>query len=268
MDFEIHYTEEQDAFRANLRSWLQDNAPKNLDIPLDNMPLGRKTQDILKDFRCKLGAMGWLAPSWPKEWGGAELSPSLEEVFREEFRALNLPSIGNDQRWLQAMMIWGTPEQKQRYVPPALRGETITWQLFVEAETGNDLAATKTQAIRDGNYWHIRGKKDFISGRFDPDYLWTLAMTDVTRPPELNLGVFMIDAHLPGITIKTQHLLLGKERHVYLDVQVPTDCLLGDPFQGWEITQTTLGTERGDRMYRSSEEATIQSVLQYLRDRV
>ena len=100
MDFEIHYTEEQDAFRANLRSWLQDNAPKNLDIPLDNMPLGRKTQDILKDFRCKLGAMGWLAPSWPKEWGGAELSPSLEEVFREEFRALNLPSIGNDQRWL------------------------------------------------------------------------------------------------------------------------------------------------------------------------
>ena len=266
MDFEIHYTEEQHLFRTSLRAWLEDNVPSDLDIPLDGRPLDRETQDILKEFRCKLGSQGWLAPSWPREWGGADLSPELEEIFREELRRLNLPSIGSDQRWLPAMMVWGTPEQKQRYVPPALRGETITWQLFAEAETGNDLAATKTQAIRDGDHWLIRGQKDFITGRFDPDYLWTLAMTDVTRPQKLNLGIFMIDARLPGITIKTQSLLLGSERHVFLDVRVPADTLVGDPFQGWEITQTTLETERGGRMFRGSEEATIESVLQYLRE--
>jgi len=265
MDFEIHYTEEQQLFRTNLRAWLEDNSPRDLDIPLDGRPLDRETQDRLKEFRCKLGAQGWLAPSWPREWGGADLSPALEEVFLEELRRLNLQSIGNDQRWLSAMMVWGTPEQKQRYVPPALRGETITWQLFAEVETGNDLAATKTQAIRDGDHWLIRGQKDFITGRFDPDYLWTLAMTDVTRPPTLNLGVFMIDARLAGITIKTQELLLGSERHVFLDVRVPADSLVGDPFQGWEIAQTALETERGGRMVSSSEQATIESVLQYLR---
>lgn len=266
MDFEIHYTKEQQLFRTNLRTWLDDNSPKDLDIPSDGSPLDRETQDRLKEFRCKLGAQGLLVPSWPKEWGGADLSPALEEVFMEEFGRLHLPAIGNNQRWLPAMMVWGTPEQKQRYVPPTLRGETITWQLFAEAETGNDLAATKTQAIRDGDHWLIRGQKDFITGRFDPDYLWTLAITDVTRPPRLNLGVFMIDAHLPGITIKTQSLVMGSERHVFLDVRVPVDSLVGDPFQGWEIAQTTMATERGGRMARSSEEATIESLHQYLRE--
>lgn len=266
MDFEIHYTEEQQQFRASLRAWLEDNTPKDLDIPIDGRPLDRETQDRVKEFRCKLGAKGWLAPSWPREWGGGDLSPALEAVFREELRRLGLPSIGNDQRWIPAMMVWGTPEQKQLYVPPALRGETITWQLFTEADTGSDLAATKTQAIRDGDYWLIRGQKDFITGRFDPDYLWTLAVTDVTRPQRYNLGVFIIDANLPGITIRTQNLLLGSERHVFLDVRVPADSLVGDPFQGWEIAQTTLESERGGHIFRGTEEATIQSVLQYLRE--
>lgn len=266
MDFEFHYTEEQEQFRALLQAWLEDNAPTDLEVSMDGRPLDRETQDRLREFRLKLGAKGWLAPSWPSQWGGADLSPALDAVFREELAQLNLPSIGSNPRWIPAMLVWGTPEQKQRYVPPALRGEIITWQMFSESESGSDLSSMKTQAVRDGNSWVISGHKDFITGRIDPDYLCTVVVTDPERPQRLNLGVFMIDARLPGISIVTQDLLLGSERHVFLDgVRVPANCLIGSPFQGWEIVQTILEGEQGGQGVRSTEEATIQSVLEYLR---
>ncbi len=104
-------------------------------------------------------------------------------------------------------------------------------------------------------------------GRFDPDYLWTLAVTDVTRPTKLNLGVFMIDANLPGISVSTQDLLMGSDSHIELDgVRVPADCLIGHQYQGWEIAQTTIEGERGGYVILSSEEATIKSVQEFLRD--
>ncbi|MBF8268116.1 MAG: hypothetical protein HW388_1624 [Dehalococcoidia bacterium] len=268
MDFEIHYTEEQQLFRAALRDWLEWHAPRNLNIPRDGRPLDPEAQEKLKEFRRKLGANGWLAPSWPREYGGGGLGPPLETVLREELRRLALPSVGDAPRWLSAMMVWGTPEQRLRYVPPALRGETISWQMFNEPDAGTDLASLRTQAVRDGSDWLITGEKSFITGRFDPDLLCTLAVTDPTRPPRLNLGIFMVDAHLPGITIRTQALLMGSERHVEMDnVRVPGNCLLGDPFAGWEIAQTILEGERGGFDSRLVDDGgTIKSVLQYLRE--
>ena len=265
MDFEIKYTEEQKAFRATVRAWLEEYAPRDLNIPLDGRPLDQRAQAEIKRFRVKLGERGWLAPSWPREMGGGGLSLALEEVFREELQRLNLPSIGNNPRWIPAMMIWGTPEQKQFYIPPAVRGETITWQLFTEAESGTDLAAIQTLAVRDGSDWIINGHKDFITGRFDPDMFWTLAVTDSLRPQQLNLGVFMVDARLPGIAIRDQNLLVGSERHVFLDnVRVFGECLIGGPYQGWEIARTVLESERGGFPVERADSATVQSVAQYL----
>ena len=122
MDFEIHYTDQQQRFREALRAWLDDNVPKDLDIPPDGRPLDKETQQKVKDFRCKLGEKGWLAPSWPLEWGGGGLHPELEEVFLEEIRRLNLPSIGNTQRWIPPLLVWGSPEQKERGVVLASSG--------------------------------------------------------------------------------------------------------------------------------------------------
>jgi alkylation response protein AidB-like acyl-CoA dehydrogenase len=131
------------------------------------------------------------------------------------------------------------------------------------------MASVKTQAVRDGNDYIITGEKAFITGRFDPDYLWTLAVTDPTRPPRLNLGTFMVDVNLPGITIKTQRLLVGSERMVFLDnVRVSADCLVGTLCQGWEIVQTILEGERGGPPYQhlTTEEGTVAGVVQYLRE--
>ena len=248
-----------------IRGWLEQYVPRDLRIPPDGKPLDAETQLRVKDFRRLLGAQGWLAPTWPREYGGGGLSPAFAEVIQEEIQQLTLPSMGDNSRWIPAMMAWGTEEQKHRYVLPALRGETITWQAFNEPRSGSDLASIGAQAVLDGDEYVISGQKAFITGRFDPDYLWTLAVTDPDRPRRLNLGILMVDATSPGISIKTQRMLAGSERTVTLEnVRAHKDCLVGLPTQGWEIAQTILEEERGGYAFRTNEDATIQSIRQFL----
>ena len=267
MDFENKYTVEQQAFRVVVSGWLSQNFPQGLNIPPDGRPLDVYNQDRVKDFRRKLGNLGWLAPYWPREYGGGGLPQALGSVIQEELGMLDLPSLGDNYRWIPAVMAWGTQEQKLRYVPPALRGETITWQCFSEPQGGSDLAAISTQAVSDGGDYLVTGGKAFITGQFDPDYLWTLAVTDQNRPPKYNLGLLMVDARLPGVSMKSQRLLAGSEWQVSFDrVRVPTDCLVGHSYQGWEIVQSILEGERGGFGFRSAEDGTVESVLQYLKE--
>lgn len=267
MDFETRSSEQREAFRAVVRSWLEAHVPRDLVVPPDGAPLDPETQERVKAFRRALGAQGWLGPTYPREIGGGGLSDALASVIQEEMRRLELPSLGDNSRWIPAMTVWGTNEQRRRYLGPALRGETITWQLFNEPQGGSDLAGVQTRATPDGDDYILSGEKAFITGRFDPDQFWTLAVTDPDRPRRMNLGVFMVDARLPGIVVKTQRLLMGSERRVYLnDVRVPGDCLVGGRFQGWEIAQTILEGERGGFAFRVTEDGTMESVLQFLQE--
>ena len=248
MTLEGRQSEEQQAFRWAVRTWLDQNTPANIAIPADFSALDQETQTLIKEFRVKLGAKGWLAPTWPHEYGGGGMAPAAAEIIQQELSRLRLPTMGDNYRWIPAVMSWGTEEQKQRFVVPCLRGETITWQAFNESNSGSDLASVSTQAIWDGDDFVINGEKSFITGRFDPDYLWTLAVTDPELPKHSNLGVLMVDAKTPGIEIKTLRLLAGSERKLtFDDVLVPGTCLVGAPTQGWEIAQAILEQERGGR---------------------
>jgi alkylation response protein AidB-like acyl-CoA dehydrogenase len=267
MDFGVSYTPEQQAFRAAARAWLEEYAPRDLNIPPDGGPLAPQIQERVKDFRRKLGEKGWLAPSWPREYGGGGLSSDFDLVLAEEMRRLQLPSMGDNNRWIPAMMVWGTEEQKRRFIPPSLRGETISWQAFNEPDSGSDFATVHTRAVPAEGGYRITGEKAFITGRFDPDHLVTLAVTDPDRPTKYNLGVFMVDARLSGVSIKTMRLLMGSERRIYFDeVYVPEDCMIGPPFQGWEIAMTIIEAERGGAAFRVSDDGTVESIYRFLRD--
>jgi alkylation response protein AidB-like acyl-CoA dehydrogenase len=267
MNFRAEYSEQQQAFRSVVRTWMEHHAPRGLDVPGDGSPIAPDAQERIKDFRRALGSQGWLAPTYPREIGGAGLTSPLAAIIVEEIQRLELPSMGDNSRWIPAMMVWGTNDQRRRYLIPALRGETITWQLFNEPGSGSDLAAVQTRATPDGDGFVLSGEKAFITGRFDPDYLWTLVVTDPNRPRHMNLGLLMVDARLPGIVVKTQRLLMRSERRVYLnDVRVPGDCLVGGPFQGWEIAQTILEGERGGFAFRVTEEGTMESINQFLQE--
>lgn len=267
MDFSQEQNSELLPFRDAVRSWLEQNFPADLRISPDGSPLNQQDQAVVKEFRRKLGAQGWLAPAWPREYGGGGLSPGMAAIIQEELMYLELPSVGDNYRWIPAMMVWGTPKQRQRYILPSLRGETITWQAFNEPQSGSDLASVRTQAVLEGREYVITGEKSFITGRFDPDYLWTLAVTDAERPRRMNLGIFMVDAHLPGISIKEQRMLMGSERRLYFDqVRVSADCLVGTRYQGWEIAQSILEGERGGYGFRAADDETVEDVLLFLRD--
>ena len=267
MDFDASYTPEQQAFRGAARAWLEEYAPRDLNVPPDGSPLNAEIQERVKVFRRKLGEKGWLAPSWPREYGGGGLSPEFDLILAEEMRRIQLPGVGDNTRWVPAMMVWGTEEQKLRYVPPSLRGETITGQAFNEPDSGSDLATVHTQAAPDEGGYRITGEKAFVTGRFDPDYLVTLAVTDPDRPARYNLGVFMVDARLPGVSIKTMRLLMGSERRIHFEgVYVPEDCMIGPPFQGWEIALTIIEAERSGTAYRVSDDGTVESIYRFLRD--
>ena len=267
MDFSEEHNTELLAFRDAVRSWLTQNFPSGLRIPPDGSPLRPADQAVVKEFRRKLGAQGWLAPTWPREHGGGGLSPALAAIIQQELMYLELPSVGDNYRWISAMMVWGTPQQKQRYVLPSLRGETITWQAFNEPQSGSDLASVQTQAVLQGHEYVVTGEKSFITGRFDPDYLWTLVVTDADRPRRMNLGILMVDARLPGIGIKEHRMLMGSERRLNFDqVRVPSDCLVGAPFQGWEIAQSILEEERGGYGFRAGDNETVEDVHRFLRD--
>ena len=180
-----------------------------------------------------------------KEYGGGGLSPAAAAIIQQELGQLRLPAMGDNYRWIPAVMSWGTEEQKQRYVVPCLKGETITWQAFNETNSGSDFASLATEAIWDGDDFVINGEKNFITGRFDPDFLWTLAVTDPDLPRKENLGLLMVDITLPGITIQTMRLLAGSERKLtFENVHVPGNCMVGKPGQGWEIAQAILESER------------------------
>ena len=89
-----------------VRSWLERYVPRDLRIPPDGSPLNTETQERVKNFRLELGAKGWLAPSWPKQYGGGGFSPAFAEVIQEEMQRLTLPSLGDNSRWVPAMLAW------------------------------------------------------------------------------------------------------------------------------------------------------------------
>ena len=122
MDFKPSYTEEQQIFRATVRRWLELTASPVVENPDEGGPLTPEIQRKIKEFRRHLGAKGWLAPTWSKEYGGGDLSLSLAVVVQEEIQRLKLPSLGDNYRWIPAMMDWGTEDQKRRYVPPCFGG--------------------------------------------------------------------------------------------------------------------------------------------------
>jgi alkylation response protein AidB-like acyl-CoA dehydrogenase len=272
MDFEITYTEEQERFRAEVRAWLDANAPTE-DLPSDEAEMSEEQRRAVREFRRKLGAKGWLAPTWPKEYGGGGLSSAHAVVLNEELARRKVPmaydlglSLG-----APAIMVHGTQEQKDRFLPPILKGEVITWQVFSEPEAGSDLASLKTRAERDGDEYIINGSKQFVGHIGSrPDYLYTLVNTDPEGPRHENISAFLVPAHLPGISIVPMDLIAGEKQFVYFDnVRVPREYLIGAENKGWMVANTTLELEHGGRGSPGGEgtgrTTRLAEVIEYLR---
>ncbi len=248
MDFELHYTGEQESFRTEVQDWLKANLPDDMEPLVDPTHPTSEQYKFAREFRSKLGEKGWRAPTWPTEYGGGGLSIDMATVIDEELAKYPIPQVYDIGVSLcaPALMVWATEEQKQKYLRPILRSEVTTFQLYSEPDAGSDLASIKTRAIRDGDEYVLNGQKIWNGSKYPVDLLYTLAVTDPDAPRHNNMSAFMIDADTPGITKIPLNMFAHYKNEFYLDnVRVPASCRIGPENEGWRVANSTLEVEHG-----------------------
>jgi len=246
MDF--RFTPEEQAFRQELRGWLRENVPPDWEgVFLEETEKEWKQGRV---FVKELSQKGWVAPAWPKEYGGMEASPALQLVYNEEMGYHRAP-IGSVIQAVgyigPAILFFGTEEQKNQHLPPITAGDVVWTQGFSEPEAGSDLASLKCRAVKDGDDWVINGDKIWTSNAHRSEWCILLARTDPAAPKHKGISFFLVDMETPGITV--QPIINMANVHsfnqvFFEDVRVPKSALLGQENQGWYIGAMTLDFER------------------------
>ena len=268
MDFKYQYTQEQEDFRQEVRSWLEENVPVEMKAPVDRLDLTEEHHRFWRETHQKIGEKGWLYPTYPKEYGGGGLSGEHETIIQEEFERFRVVPDFTNRYIFPTMLVWATEEQKQKYLAPILKAEKVAFQNFTEPNAGSDLASLQSRAVRDGDDWIISGQKTFISGHGDPDYLFGPIVTDTDAPRHRNLGYFLIPCPSPGLELTRLNLLTGHDQSfIFMDnVRVPGDCLIGGELEGWQVTQTTLEIEHGGRGIALPIDEALENLLKYTKE--
>ncbi len=247
MDF--GFTEEQEKLRKEVKEFLLDELPSNHKRGV--FPLTDELADAFTRLEQKAAERGWLAAPWPKEFGGLELSEIERGIVIEEmlgYWSLRLPGFGGISLMGPALFLFGTEEQKKKYLPEIARAKTVWMQAATEPNAGSETANVQTRAVQDGDYFVINGQKTFISGQPNkPDYLYTLARTADTKPKHRGLSIFLVAADTPGITYRPFNVIDDRVcMEIFFDnVRVHKDCLLGKLNRGFYQQMTTFEFERG-----------------------
>jgi len=242
-------------FRQETREWLEANCPESMRtrVAADQLPWGgRRMVDEKSDRKLwmdRMGAKGWTTPRWPKEYGGGGLSKDEERILMDEMRRINarLPIFSFGISMLGPVLLeYANEEQKQRFIPPIVRGEIRWCQGYSEPGAGSDLAGLQTRAVRDGDDFIVTGQKVWTSYADESDWIFCLVRTD---PDQKHNGIsfLLFDMESPGVTVKPIPLISGASPfcEVFIqDVRVPADQLVGPHNGGWAIAKRLLQHER------------------------
>jgi len=244
------YSAEQEAFRNEVRTWLEANQPP---------PMTRAEKDAaddeflwrrLKAWHQRLYQGGWAGISWPKQYGGRGASFIEQVIFGQELARLNLPTGCNVLGVIMtgpALMQWGTEEQKSRYLQAILSGDEIWCEGMSEPGAGSDLAAVQTRAVLDGDNFVVDGQKIWTTLAHRSHFCQLFVRSDPTVPKHKGLSCLLVDMKSPGVTVKPLRQITGESEfnEIFFDgVRVPKENLLGPLNAGWQVLVSTLMHER------------------------
>jgi len=244
MDFRL--SPAQRALKEEVCRWLAQETGASHDTDPVPVPPGYLHH---RDLERKMGERGWLAVSWPPEYGG-QGRPVLDQFLVEEEMALHgAPASDALGRTIIAPMImaFGSEEQKRRHLPAMARGEEVWCLGYTEPEAGSDLASAQTRAEAHGDVYRIYGRKVYTSGAEDADYCLLVARTDPDAPKHRGISLLLVPMRVPGVTVRPLYNLLGLHwfNEVIFDgVEVPKQACLGEENRGWQILTSALGVER------------------------
>ena len=248
MDF--NYSPEQEAYRSEVRAWLEANQPP----PLTAEERERIGEDLLwernKQWHKRLYAAGWVGLSWPKEYGGRGATFIEQVIFQQELGRLGLPMGINILGIImtgQALMQWGTDKQKQRYLKPILAADEIWCEGMSEPGAGSDLAAIQTRADLHGDYFVVNGQKVWTTHAHRSDFCQLFVRTDQEAPKHKGMSCLLVDMHSAGVTVRPLKQISGDAEFneiFFEDVRVPKENLLGPLNAGWQVLVSTLMHER------------------------
>ena len=233
-----------DEFRAQVRQFLETNCPSSL-----RYRKARPRWAEIKDWYLTLSRKGWVAPSWPVQYGGMGLSPEKLIIFIEEQErhgAARAPDMGITM--VGPLLIQnGTEEQRQYYLPKILAGEHVWCQGYSEPNAGSDLASLRTEATLDGDHFIVTGQKIWTTLAQDATHMFLLARTDKAAKKQEGISFLLTPMNVPGITVRPIRNIAGHEEfcEVFLDkVRVPRANLVGPMNGGWTIAKALLSFER------------------------
>ena len=256
MDFDD--TPEEQAFRAEARSWLEAHATARSS---DSLAVRSRWRDpspeaqeehvaACRRWQAVLADAGWAGITWPSEYGGRGGTSMQQMIFNQEQSkfevstgalTVGLAMVG------PTLMTWGNDDQKSRHLGPMLRGDELWCQLFSEPGAGSDLAGLTCKAERDGDDWVVNGQKVWTSLAQHSQWAILLARTNPAAPKHRGITYFLLDMSTPGIEVRPLHQIDGVAHfnEVFLtDVRIPSIRVIGDVDGGWRVAQTTLQSER------------------------
>ena len=243
---DLTFSPKETAFRDELRAWLADNPPDP--EPVDG---GEDARNAWRGaWQRRLYDGGWAAPAWPVEYGGRGATLTESAIYYEEIGRARVPLAANTLGILlggPTLMVWGTDEQKERYLPPILSAEEIWCQGFSEPDAGSDLASLKTRAVKEGDEWVVTGQKVWTSGAQYSKWCMLVARSDVEADKHKGLTYFLMDMDQAAVVVRPLRQITGEAEFNELfieEARIPDANVVGGVGNGWKVALTTLMNER------------------------
>ena len=244
---DLTYTDEQKAFRDEVRRFLDEKLPKRLS---DKVATGiRLTKSDYEEWHAILHEKGWLGVTWPEEHGGTGWDAVRRHIFEEETTSASAPRIvpfGINMLG-PVLMKFGSDAQKAHYLPRILDGSDWWCQGYSEPGAGSDLASLKCSAERDGDHYIVNGQKTWTTLGQYADKIFCLVRTSKEGKPQEGISFLLIDMDTPGVSVRPIVLIDGEAEvnEVWFDnVKVPAENLVGEENKGWTYAKYLLTHER------------------------
>ncbi|MEP2715032.1 acyl-CoA dehydrogenase family protein [Pseudophaeobacter sp.] len=268
---DLNYSVEEQAFRAEVREFLAQKLPKEMsDAIRVGRELGKEGHD---QWHAILNEQGWLAPNWPKEFGGCEWNAVQRHIFEEECCRANAPRIVPFGLSMLAPVLqkFGSKQQQDHYLPRILSGEDWWCQGYSEPGAGSDLASLKTRAVREGDHYVVNGQKTWTTLGQYANWIFCLVRTDPEAKQQSGISFLLIDMDTPGIEVRPIILLDGTHEVNevwFTDVKVPVENLVGEENKGWTYAKYLLTHERTNIAGVGFSQAGLEAVKRMARSQM